>query len=195
MGTLDQSKPEIYVMVDVETSGPIPADFSLLSLGAVIVGQHTPPFHKYFYTELQPLPFAMVEQEAMNVNKLDIERLKVVGDAPAEAMQKFREWVMGVAPVTHVRPVMVSMGTFDYMWVQWYFHHFKVRSPFPVNTLDMKSMYFGKKNVRWSQTTGSSILAKHPEWRSAFQHTHNALDDAIQQAELFHRMLNSPASS
>lgn len=188
MSQPDQSKPEVFIMVDIECSGPIPGDYSMLSLGAVVVGQHTPPFFKAFYSELQPLVGASVEAEAMVVNKLDIEKLRLTGIDPARAMQEFRDWVIRVANPEVVRPVMVSEGTFDYMWVRWYFYHFGVRSPFGPNSLDTKSMYFGKYPVRWSQTTSKSILAAHPEWGSKFPHNHNALDDAIEQAERFQRM-------
>jgi ribonuclease T len=191
MGQPDQSKPEIFFMVDVETSGPVPSDYSMLSIGAVVVGQHRPPFHKSFYAELKPLEGAKVMPEAMAVNKLNIDILTLSGQWPQQVMKDFREWVLKIAPPDVVRAVMVSMGTFDYMFVHWYFWHFDVRSPFTVNTLDMKSAYFGRERCRWSQTTSSSMRAKHPDWVSDFKHTHNALDDAIEQAERFKRMLGS----
>ena len=31
---------ELYVSVDVETSGPIPGEYSLLSIGACLVAKH-----------------------------------------------------------------------------------------------------------------------------------------------------------
>jgi hypothetical protein len=191
MSQPDQSKPEVFLMVDVECTGVIPGDYSMLSIGAVVVGQHTPPFNKSFYVEIKPLPGASVDPEAMVINKLDIEHITIWGALPEVAMKMFRSWVIQVANPEIVRPVMVSEGTFDYMWVTWYLHHFKVRSPFGPNSLDTKSMYFGKYPVRWSQTTSRSILAAHPEWQSEFKHTHNALMDAIEQAERFHRMRQS----
>ena len=45
------NKSELYISVDVETSGPIPVEFSLLSLGACIVGNTS----KTFYAEIKPL--------------------------------------------------------------------------------------------------------------------------------------------
>jgi hypothetical protein len=191
MGRLDESKTEVYVMVDIESSGAVPGetDYSMLTLGAVVIGQHRPPFNKAFYVEMQPLPLAKVDPRAMEVNKLDIERLKREGKQPNLAMLDFRNWVVQVANPVIVRPVMVSMGTFDAMFVPWYFDHFGVRSPFSVNSIDMKSCYFAREKCRWGQSTSYAMASKHPEWDAGFKHTHNALDDAIEQAERFERVM------
>lgn len=184
-----ESKPEIFIMVDVETSGTIPSDYSMLSLGAVVIGHHQPPFQKDFYCEIKPLKGAQVDPGAMAVNKLELDALKVTGSDPGIAMERFRAFVVRVANPDVVRPVMVSNGTFDYMWVTWYFHHFGVQSPFGPNSLDMKSAHFGRTRCKWSQTRGS-ILGKlyAPDIERVNQH--NALDDALYQAEIFERMLS-----
>lgn len=187
---MDQIKPEVFIMIDVETSGPIPGsdEYSMLSLGAVVVGQHTPPYHRSFYAEIQPYG-PKVDPGAMAVNKLDIERLKREGVTPDGTMVCLREWVLGVANPELFRPVMVSQGTSDFMWVQWYFHHFEVRSPFDMNSVDMKSMHFQKTKCRWSQTAMRIMKTHYPD--NPFTNTHNALDDAISQAEIFHRIRQS----
>jgi hypothetical protein len=41
-----------YVMVDVESDGPIPGDYSMVSFGAVVV---EPGLEKRFYGELRPI--------------------------------------------------------------------------------------------------------------------------------------------
>ena len=62
---------ELYISVDVETSGPIPAEFSLLSLGACVVGNTS----KTFYAEIKPLNDNFIKQ-ALEVSGLSIEELK-----------------------------------------------------------------------------------------------------------------------
>ena len=42
---------EIYISVDVEASGPIPGEYSMLSIGSCVVGQTG----QSFYVELKPL--------------------------------------------------------------------------------------------------------------------------------------------
>jgi hypothetical protein len=41
-----------YVMVDIEADGPIPGDYSMVSLGAVIV---EPGLARTFYGQLRPI--------------------------------------------------------------------------------------------------------------------------------------------
>jgi hypothetical protein len=53
------SKSVTYVSVDIECSGPIPAEYSMLSLGACVVGNEENNNNKEndytFYIEIQPL--------------------------------------------------------------------------------------------------------------------------------------------
>ena len=44
----------------------------------------------------------------------------------------------------------------------------------------------GKHNTLWSETVKKKVRSLYP---SKTAHTHNALDDAIEQAEIFDRML------
>jgi hypothetical protein len=97
-------------------------------------------------------------------------------------------------------PVMVSDGVCDHLWIRWYFSHFHVPNPFRVpgynasgNTLDMKSMLVGKHGIRWAQTRRAEVLKAFPEYRNEYDRTHNALSDAIEQAERFQRMRGVPA--
>ena len=43
---------QTYVIVDVESDGPIPGDFSMICLGAVIA---EPALNRKFYGELRPI--------------------------------------------------------------------------------------------------------------------------------------------
>ena len=189
----DEGKPEVFVMVDAETSGPVPGLYSMLSFGAVVVGKHTSPGIRSWYSNLiQPLSTALVEDEAMKVNGLDIEECKRDGMAPVDMMHSFRNWVDSVAPPLLARPVMCSMGTFDCGWLNWYFHYCHIPIPYGwYNTLDVKSFWMGLKGGRWGQTSRQSIF-KDPAYADIplkFKHNHTALDDAIHQAEIMHRML------
>lgn len=65
---------EYYVSVDVETSGPIPGEFSLLSIGACLV---TEP-ETSIYLELQP-DSVKHDPEAVAVSGLDLGVLKREG--------------------------------------------------------------------------------------------------------------------
>ena len=41
-----------YIMVDVETDGPIPADYSMICFGAIIIDEQ---LDKTFYAQLKPI--------------------------------------------------------------------------------------------------------------------------------------------
>lgn len=56
---------EIYISVDVETSGPFPPDFSMLSLGACVVGQPKVAF----YAELRPISDQVIPEAIGVVGK------------------------------------------------------------------------------------------------------------------------------
>ena len=57
MKPIYQSKSAIYISVDIECSGPIPIDYSMLSLGACVVGKENDDDDKNstFYIEIQPI--------------------------------------------------------------------------------------------------------------------------------------------
>lgn len=173
-------KLEIFISVDVEASGPIPGEYSLLSLGACVVGNT----NQNFYTELRPLNANFVAK-ALEVNKLSLEKLQRQGELPAVAMARFETWVKDVSGSK--RPVFVAFNaTFDWMFSHWYFIKFLGRDPFGISGLDIKAYFMGAHKCPWSGTVKKKVRRLYPAQTA---HTHNALDDAIEQAEVFDRLL------
>jgi len=173
---------ELYVSVDVEASGPIPGEFSLLSIGACVI-KHP---DQTFYSEIKPLNNAFI-QEAMDVNKLSMEELTIKGEKPAQAMARFEKWIQQVS--SDQRPVFVAFNaTFDWSFTHWYFLKFLGRDPFGISGLDMKAYYMGARKVCWGETTKKQVRSFFPTTK---KHNHNALDDACEQAEIFEHMLPS----
>lgn len=177
----NKQKDEIYISVDVETSGPIPGEFSLLSFGACVVSQTT----KNFYAELKPVNDNF-QPKAMEVNKLSMEQLKSNGELPAAAMARFETWIKET--VGENRAVFVGFNaTFDWLFTHWYFIKFLGRDPFGISGLDIKAYFMGLKKLRWGETSKKNVKIHFPPRHA---HTHNALDDAIEQAEIFEKMKN-----
>ncbi len=177
-------KQEVYVSVDVEASGPIPGEYSMLSLGACVVGNVS----KTFYVELKPISEKYTDK-ALSVCKLSMQTLKDNGVEPAEAMRRFNDWLQEAAG--EAKPVFVAFNaTFDWSFVNYYFHRFFGRNSFGVSGLDIKAYYMGMKKCSWNETAKKRIDAKFMGQR---KHTHNALDDAIEQAEIFEKMLTYKA--
>lgn len=176
------AKSEVYISVDIEASGPIPGEYSMLSLGACVVGD----LSKTFYKEFKPISDKYLA-EAIQVSGLSLEKLKKTGIAPERAMAEFEDWIRQVSGDDR-RPVFVGFNaTFDWMFTAYYFHRFLGRNPFRISGLDIKSYYMGKFGTTWGDTAKSSMNKK---FLSGKKHTHNALDDAIEQAEIFRKIVN-----
>jgi hypothetical protein len=183
---------DVYFSADVETDGPIPGPFSMLSFALVYAGgfdgkQFRRPknLQQNFYRELKPIS-KNFQAEALRVNGLDRDRLCREGETPEEAMREAYEWITGVAEAG--KPVLVAYPlSFDWAWLYWYFVQFSAKgSPFNHSLcFDMKTAYAVKASVPISEAGRSKIL---PQLLPERRHTHHALDDAIEQAEIFGKL-------
>lgn len=186
---LGPRKTDIYFSADIETDGPIPGPFSILSIALVYAGAfdgikfHRPK--KYdctFYRELKPIS-QRFDPEALKVNGLNRDALIFSGEQPEQAMTEAARWVSRIA--SSGRPVLAAYPlSFDWAWLYWYFAQFSIEgSPFDHSRCyDMKTAYAVKACIPISQAGRSNLL---PFLRPIKQHTHHALDDAIEQAEIF----------
>jgi DNA polymerase III epsilon subunit-like protein len=174
------SNPEIYISVDVEASGPFPPTYSMLSIGACVVGDAGASF----YAELKPISEQVVA-EAIQVVGKPLDHFTKCGREPKVVMGEFEEWVKSITG----KQTAVFVGfnaAFDWAFVNWYFHTYLGRTPFGIAPLDIKAYFMGLKGVEWEDTRSSRI----PEmFKGPAVQTHNALDDARSQAQMFERML------
>jgi len=178
---------ELYISVDVETAGPIPADFALLSIGACVVNEPSITF----YIELQP-DRDRISTEAMAIHGLTLEGLKKNGTPVREAMQSFADWVKGIT-AENQRPVFVALNApFDWMFINDYFHRYLGVNPFGHSALDIKAYFMGQTGVDWGQTSMQHMSGHFLEERHL---THNALADAQDQAQIFKMILDQSPNS
>lgn len=178
---VNQQELHRYIIVDVETAGPNPGRYALLSIGACTLAEP----RETFYIELQPDKDGQ-EAEAMSIHKLDFEALKKDGENPQSAMRKFADWVDNVIP-SEGKPVFVGFNAaFDWMFVSDYFWRYLGQNPFGHAPLDIKAFYMGLKKVSW-QKTSMRLIRDIPL-------KHNALQDALDQADLFWDLLQSSES-
>ncbi len=182
-----------YIAVNIEVSGPYPPTYSMLSLGACVVGDT----ETRFYREIQGLGIEY-EEPAMRVACLGLECLKgkeelhpgrkefeplealleldINGTPPRKAMEDFRDWLYVIDP----NPVFVAHpACFDWKFVDYYFRHFMGENPFGWRGIDMNSVYWGVTGDEYA--TISEFLPNGL--------THNALEDAVAQAEAFEKVL------
>ena len=180
---------DAYFSADVETDGPIPGPFSILSFAIVYAGsfdgrrfERPRNYDRTLYKELKPISDDF-QQEALRINKLDRSRLCLEGESPQNAMTEASHWVRNIAG--QFKPVLVAYPlSFDWTWLYWYFIRFSEDgSPFDYSRCyDIKTALAVKAGTPISEAGRSRL---HPSLRPKRQHTHHALDDAIEQAEIF----------
>ncbi|HUP83952.1 MAG TPA: 3'-5' exonuclease [Candidatus Limnocylindria bacterium] len=168
---------EVLISVDIEASGDSPSNGSLVSIGACLVDDPSVGI----YLELKPVADLPWSAEAEGVHKLTREHLEQHGHDPAGAMRRFDDWVRERADGGW--PVFVGFNApFDWMFVADAFWRYLGRNPFGISALDLKSLYMGSHGVTtWEQTRKVHIAR---ELGVRFEQTHNALDDARDQASL-----------
>jgi len=155
-----------YIMVDIESDGPIPGDYSMISFGAVAVDAQ---LDKTFYGKLRPISERFIP-EALAVSGHSREETLTFDD-PKKVMTEFAAWIKGVSVN---QPVFISDNNgFDWMFVCWYFHHFLASNPFGHSSQNLGSLYKGivrdtRQNFKHLRRT---------------KHTHNPVDDAVGNAE------------
>ena len=143
---MTSSESAIYISIDIECSGFIPAEYSMLSLGACVVGNEDDESCT-FYIEMQPISDNYVK-EALEIAGFSMQNLKVKGIPPKEAMEKFADWIAKVSD--DKKPVFVASPiAFDWCFVNYYFHKFLGWNPFGVSGIDLKSVWLGKTNSKW----------------------------------------------
>lgn len=153
-------------MVDIESDGPIPGDYSMICFGAVVVKEG---LDKTFYGQLKPISEKFIP-EALAVSGFSREQTMGFDDSKT-VMEKFGNWIQQVAKD---RPVFISDNNgFDWMFICWYFHHFTGANPFGHSSYNLGSLYKGVvkdtfKNFKHLRQT---------------IHTHNPVDDARGNAE------------
>lgn len=180
-------RPERFISVDIESAGPTPGGYAMLSIGACLVDEPS----RGFYIELKPDRDAVVES-ALKVSGLSMDELREHGTEAGQAMREFAQWVRDVVPPQTHRAVFVAFNAvFDWMFVNEYFVRYDVENPFGHGGLDIKSYYVGMMGSTWEQTSMRHLSPKYLEGRPL---SHNALGDARDQAELFRRIAEDAAA-
>lgn len=176
---------ELYISCDIEANGPIPGDFSMLSLGAAAF---TPDgtLISTFSANLRTLPGASECPDTMKFwedNQEAYDATRQDTRDPKQAMEQFVNWVNKLDG----KPVFVGYPAgFDFLHIYWYIIHFGFKSPFSFSALDIKTYASAMLKLPYRESTKKNFPKR---WFSNSPHTHIAVDDAIEQGELFCNML------
>jgi hypothetical protein len=178
--------PEIYVSTDIESDGPIPGPNSMLSFGSVALDETGKELGE-FYTTLDLLPGAAGDPDTMKWWATKSEAWEAARRHPKDpklAMEAYVAWVNALPG----RPVFVAYPAgFDFTYVYWYMMKFAGRSPFSFSALDIKTFAMAVLGKTYRESVKKNMPKRwFPE---NLPHTHNALDDAREQGQLFINIL------
>lgn len=180
---------EIYFSTDIEADGPIPGKYSMLSFGSAAFTSDGAMVDT-FSANLETLPDASQDPDTMDWWKRQAEAWEAhrKDTRPAEAvMPEYIQWVDSVCKKHHGRPVFVGYPAgFDFLFMYWYMVAFAGRSPFSFSALDVKSVAMVMLNCEYRAATKRKFPKR---WFGKGRHNHVALDDAIEQGEMFCNIL------
>lgn len=155
-----------YIIVDVESDGPIPNKYSMVCFGAVIV---EPSLTKTFYGKTKPIS-DLYDEKALSISGFSREEHLQFDDCKL-VMENFEKWIIANSID---RPIFISDNlAYDWQFINYYFHYFLGRNPFGFSGRRIGDLYAGMvKNT----------YAKWKHFRKTF-HSHHPVDDAKGNAE------------
>lgn len=190
--------PEMYFSVDCEFDGEAPSVASLLSIGIVAIDPFSSTPREEFYRTLKRIPENRPNNRMMEwwdqfpkqwaetrANPID----------PAEAMRDLHNWVVDVCKKIKKEqnlevgptPIFVaSPAASDFCFVFCYLHKYLDESIFGFSAFDIQSYAAALLNCPYRAAGKKDTWPD--DWKSPLPHTHNALEDAREQADIFLRM-------
>src|SRR5437762_3584940 len=125
-----------FFIVDVESDGPIPADYSMVCFGAVLFDDG---LEHSFFGRTHPISDRYVP-EALAVGGYSRQEHAAFDD-PKIVMQQFAAWLN---QHSKGQPIFVSDNlAFDWQFVNFYFHHFTGKNPFGFSGRRIGDLYAG----------------------------------------------------
>jgi len=185
--------PKKYISIDVETTGPYPPKYSMISLGACVIGE----YDKTFYGELKPLNFNYIpeytkvalsrieslkdfvcsEERKEDYDFLALVHMNSFARFQSHMLRDFSDWLIQVGQGHELVEVSWPIK-FDGSFTNYYFHEFLGENPFGHGGLDIQSFYRGKLNDLHAKLSG--LMPTLP---------HHALEDALLQAKVIEPFL------
>ena len=172
-----------WFCVDIECSGTVPALYDMISLGVVAVAEvdGEPTLGERWYVEIRPTA-PRVDARAMEVNGLDLERLKREGRPLREALEGLTAFVH-----RHLVPgseaVFVGHNApFDWSFVSYAYHEAGMTNPFGYKALDTKALAMGVLGLHWLDTNKETLQARLALPEQDAGQVHRADYDAWYQA-------------
>ena len=191
-----KAQPIVYCCIDVEASGPVPALYDLVSIGAVAVvrrsdGRHAVADHEPFYCELLPQG-GQEDPGATAVHGLTRAHLSEHGIALAEGLRRLNAWADALRGESGARLVFVGHNApFDWSFVHYCYHASGVPSPWGWKALDTKALAMGVLKLGWFETNKETLAEIFPGLGDQDEKlVHRADYDALYQARILAALLD-----
>ncbi len=158
-----------FIVVDVESDGPVPHMYSMVCFGAVVV---EPSLSKTFYGQTRPVSKSWLP-EALAVSGITREQHEGFEDCGL-VMRAFEQWL---SENSKGRPIFISDNpAFDWQWINWYFYMCLGKNPFGFSARRIGDLYCGMKMDTGLNSEWKRLLRKT-------KHDHNPVNDAKGNAE------------
>lgn len=155
-----------HIMVDVESDGPIPGKYSMVSFGAIVVDQD---LDKTFYGQTKPISDIWIP-EALRVSGHTREEHESFPD-PKDIMEEFADWISDQRD--NKLFFWSDNNGYDFAFINWYFHQYYGKNPFGWSSRNLNDLYKGCER---------NSYASFKKLRKT-KHTHHPVDDAKGNAE------------
>ncbi len=161
------------IVVDVESDGPSPGHYSMVSFGAIVV---EPSLSRTFFGKVRPISERFLPEALAVCGVTRDEHLR--HDEPGVVMAAFEAWVKASSKG---RPVFCSDNlAFDWQFINWYFHETLGHNPFGWSGRRIGDLYCGM------------VKDGYATWKHLRKtaHTHHPVDDARGNAEALLAMID-----
>lgn len=162
-----------YIVVDVESDGPITGIHSMVCFGAVVVDHKG--LKQTFYGQIKPIS-DQYQEETLSVSGFSREEHEKF-EEPEIVMKRFADWLKEQG--TGIILISDNNG-YDAAWINYYFHRFYGSNPFGWSSRRIGDLFCGWFNdpfYKWK---------KH----KISKHTHHPVDDAKGNAEALLWLIN-----
>ena len=178
---------EVFVSIDIETTGPVPGLYSMISLGAAAFtasGGLVPV--STFQANLKELPGAERDDETMDWWANHVEAWEEAREKPEdmeEVMRSFQLWITSLGP--NVVPVYYPSG-YDLPFISYYCQRFLGKVFLTHRAIDIQTLAWSLLGSPFVKNCRRSSFPK--PWLIDNKKKHQAVDDAIEQGQMFMRM-------
>ena len=180
-----------YFSVDLESNGPVPGLYDMVSLGAVVVAPDATGnlvTGATFYREIK-LQAPRIDSHAVGIHGLQPDYLAEHGIDRSLFCEELAAWVKAhILPGTE--PVFVGHNApFDWSFVAWTFAAEELENPFGYKALCTKALATGALGLHWLDSNKETLTERLGVSGEDMSQKHRADYDAEYQAEILIALL------